>query len=97
MARPDDGRVRIVLTDEGPGFPPDHIGKVFDKFFHLDPTGRRDGAGLGLTICRGFVAAMEGEIVAENRIDRPGAAIRISFPIADMTPAPPSALVGTAT
>ncbi len=97
VARQEDGRIVIVLNDEGPGFPPDHIDRVFDKFFHLDPAGRRDGAGLGLTICRGFVAAMEGDIAAENRIDRAGAAIRISFPIHGATPPLPNALVGAAT
>jgi K+-sensing histidine kinase KdpD len=59
---------------------------VFDKFFHLDVAGRRDGAGLGLTICRGFVTAMGGEITVGNRTDRPGAVIRIGFPVPDAAP-----------
>ncbi len=85
-ARQEGRLVWLTITDEGPGFPPDHIREVFDKFFHVDVAGRRDGAGLGLTICRGFVAAMGGDITAQNRTDRPGAMIRISFPIPNEAP-----------
>jgi two-component system sensor histidine kinase KdpD len=81
MAWQGHQQVHIVFTDEGPGFPPDRIDRVFDKFFHVDAAGCRKGAGLGLTICRGFVTAMDGHIAAENRTDRSGAVVRISFPI----------------
>jgi two-component system sensor histidine kinase KdpD len=84
-AQRHDGRVVLTLCDEGPGFRPEHIASVFDKFFHADAGGRRKGAGLGLTICRGFVAAMGGTIAAANRTDRSGAAIRITFPISGQT------------
>jgi two-component system sensor histidine kinase KdpD len=84
-ARRHDGRVVLTLCDEGPGFRPEHIASVFDKFFHADAGGRRKGAGLGLTICRGFVAAMDGTIAAANRPDRSGAAIRIAFPVPGAT------------
>jgi two-component system sensor histidine kinase KdpD len=80
-ARRHDDHVVLTLCDEGPGFRPEHIASVFEKFFHADAGGRRKGAGLGLTICRGFVAAMDGTIAAANRTDRSGAAFTISLPI----------------
>jgi two-component system sensor histidine kinase KdpD len=84
----DDMWAHLLLTDEGPGFPPDHIDDVFDKFFHLDTASSRKGAGLGLTICRGFVAAMDGHITAENLARQGGGAIRIRFPIPVNVPSP---------
>jgi two-component system sensor histidine kinase KdpD len=73
--------VQIQLADEGPGFPPEHLDRIFDKFFRASRTRRRKGAGLGLAICRGFVEAMQGEITARNRSDRSGAVVEIRFPI----------------
>lgn len=82
----DDEAVRVCVADEGPGIPEGDLQKIFDKF-HRAPKGDqiRAGTGLGLAISRGFVEAMGGRIVAENRADRTGAAFTISMPI------PPSA------
>lgn len=51
----------LEVSDNGPGFPPDEVDKVFDQFYRLksSPSG---GTGLGLSIVRGFVKAMNGEI-----------------------------------
>ncbi len=58
----DEGRsVRFSVTDRGPGVPPAERERVFDKFYRL-PGEPREGAGLGLAICREIVRAHEGEI-----------------------------------
>lgn len=58
----EDGRtVRFSVTDHGPGVPPTEREKVFDKFYRL-PGEPREGAGLGLAICREIVRAHDGEI-----------------------------------
>jgi two-component system sensor histidine kinase KdpD len=51
----------LEVSDNGPGFPPDEVDKVFEQFYRLksSPSG---GTGLGLSIVRGFVKAMNGEI-----------------------------------
>lgn len=60
-------RDRLVLTlaDNGSGFPPAEIDRVFDKFYRLkgSPTG---GTGLGLSIVKGFVEAHHGTVRLEN-------------------------------
>jgi two-component system sensor histidine kinase KdpD len=73
--------VELVVSDNGPGLPPDDLGQLFDKFYrgHKDDR-HRAGTGLGLTICRGFVEALGGTIRAENRLDGPGAVFAVSFP-----------------
>jgi two-component system sensor histidine kinase KdpD len=63
--------------------------RVFDKFFRVHGTDRqRAGTGLGLAVCRGFVEAMGGTIVAANRLDRSGAVFTVTLPVA--APQPPS-------
>jgi two-component system sensor histidine kinase KdpD len=81
-ARREKELVTIEIMDEGSGIPEDALERIFDKFFRVKAADRqRAGTGLGLAICRGFVEAMGGNIVAENRTDRSGAAFRIAFPL----------------
>ncbi|MBI5858383.1 MAG: DUF4118 domain-containing protein [Sphingobacteriales bacterium] len=55
----------LVIEDRGPGFPPEEIGKVFDKFYRLQNS-RTGGTGLGLSIVKGFVEAHNGTVTLEN-------------------------------
>lgn len=61
---PHDGRVRFRVQDEGLGIPPAEQGRIFEKFFRLDPNLTRGvgGTGLGLYICRELVNRMHGRI-----------------------------------
>jgi two-component system sensor histidine kinase KdpD len=45
----------------------------------------RAGTGLGLAISRGFVEALQGQITAANRTDRPGAIFAIRMPVPPAT------------
>jgi two-component system sensor histidine kinase KdpD len=55
----------ITVEDNGPGFPEDEIGKVFEKFYRLKNS-RTGGTGLGLSIVRGFVEAQGGTVSLHN-------------------------------
>jgi two-component system sensor histidine kinase KdpD len=80
-ARRADGRVEIVVRDEGPGIAPAALGRLFDKFYRADDGDRRRaGTGLGLAIAKGFVEIQDGTIAARNRGDRSGAEFVISYP-----------------
>jgi two-component system sensor histidine kinase KdpD len=75
--------VKLQVIDEGPGIPADALERIFDKFFRVHGTDRqRAGTGLGLAVCRGFVEAMGGTIVAANRLDRTGAVFTVTLPVA---------------
>ena len=77
----DAGTVRFTVMDEGPGIPEDDLERIFDRFFRARVADhRRAGVGLGLSICKGFIEAMGGSIVASNRTDRSGAAFTVSLP-----------------
>jgi K+-sensing histidine kinase KdpD len=74
--------VALKVLDEGEGIPAADLERVFEKFYRVrGGDRRRAGSGLGLTICRGFVAAMGGTIHAANRRDRRGAVFTIEFPV----------------
>jgi two-component system sensor histidine kinase KdpD len=78
----DADYIKLSVTDEGPGIPPDDLERVFDSFYRVRKGDHvRAGTGLGLAICRGFVEAMGGAIKASNRHDRSGAIFTIRMPV----------------
>jgi two-component system sensor histidine kinase KdpD len=72
--------VTLEVRDEGPGLAPGEAECVFDKFYRGRDGDRQGGTGLGLAVCRGFIEAMGGTILAHNREDRPGSVFRVAFP-----------------
>jgi len=88
----DRANVVIAIDDEGPGIPKAHIERIFEKLRRLEEPSDRargdpvKGAGLGLSIAKGFVEAMGGRIAAVSPIHADpirggyGARILISLP-----------------
>lgn len=63
----DTEDLEIEIMDTGKGFPEETITHVFDKFYRL-PNTKTSGVGLGLSIVKGYVEALNGTIDLENRI-----------------------------
>jgi two-component system sensor histidine kinase ChvG len=65
--------VRVSVSDEGPGIPPDSLASIFERFYTERPGAESFGShsGLGLSISRQIVEAHGGRIWAEN-LHRPG-------------------------
>ncbi len=75
--------VRLEVTDNGPGVEPGDVERIFEKFYQGGPRRlENSGAGLGLSIARGLLEAMQGAITAENRADAPGLRVAMSLPAA---------------
>ncbi|MBI2221200.1 MAG: PAS domain-containing protein [Acidobacteria bacterium] len=61
-------RLRIVVSDTGPGIPPDKVPRLFVPFDRLGAEqSQTEGTGLGLTVARELARAMSGEIGLETR------------------------------
>ena len=80
-----DQSVTVEVADHGPGLPKGHEARVFEKFYRAASDGRQ-GAGLGLAICRGVVAAHGGRIWAHN-LPEGGVAFLFTLPLTDTPPA----------
>ncbi len=76
------GMAGFDVEDDGPGIPDEVRSRVFDEFV----SGRSDGLGLGLAICREVVQDSGGSIEAEPRVPN-GTRIRVRLPT---TPPKPS-------
>jgi signal transduction histidine kinase len=83
VAVSQNGGASVVVSDEGPGFSEEFVGRAFDSFSRPDADRNRatDGSGLGLAIAKGFVTALNGEIWVE-----PGPGGRVEFTL-PLTPA----------
>lgn len=72
------GRYLVLsVSDQGPGVPADHLGRVFDPFFTTKGKGRC--TGLGLSVAQGIVLRHHGGIGVNNRPEG-GASFHIYLP-----------------
>jgi two-component system, LuxR family, sensor kinase FixL len=74
----DDSFVEVVISDSGPGLPPEILDRLFQPFVTTKP----NGTGIGLSISRSIIEAHGGRLSA---VDSPagGAAFRFTLPIAE--------------
>ena len=77
-ATPDGGK--LVVADDGPGFPPELLPVVFERFSRADGARRRGGTGLGLAIVTSLVTTLGGQVRASNGPPLGGARIDVTFP-----------------
>ena len=77
----NDGTIRIVVEDSGPGIRPESLEKIFERFHTDRPDAFGQNSGLGLSISRQIVEAHHGRIWAENRSEG-GARFTVELPAA---------------
>ncbi len=77
-SRVNDSYIKVSISDNGPGIPPEIKAKLFDPFFTTKPVGK--GTGLGLSICYKIVEKHHGKIEIFSEIGR-GTEFVISLPI----------------
>jgi len=83
------GGVRLGVEDSGPGIPPEHLPRIFDRFYKVDVsragTALPSGSGLGLSIVQAIVKRHGGTIEAVNVPDG-GARFEMVLPDEDLSP-----------
>ena len=62
-------RAILEVTDDGPGIAPQHLERIFDRFYRAEGT-QASGSGLGLAIARELAARMGGTVSVETRPGR---------------------------
>ncbi len=76
-ATAESNRLRLRVTDTGPGIAPDDLPRIFDRFYKAPDS---PGSGLGLAIARALVTAHDGEIRAESTLGQ-GTTITVMLPL----------------
>jgi heavy metal sensor kinase len=81
-----EGKVRLDIVDSGPGIPPEHADKIFDRFYRVDESRSREGggAGLGLAIAQWAVRLHGGDIYLRSRQGQ-GSMFQICLPGSSFT------------
>jgi two-component system OmpR family sensor kinase len=82
-----DGRAVLEVADEGPGMTAEQAGRIFDRFYRIDPSRQHsDGAtaGLGLSIARSLARAHGGDVELETALGE-GACFRLTLPATEAT------------
>jgi two-component system phosphate regulon sensor histidine kinase PhoR len=72
--------VVLRASDDGPGVPPAHLSRLFERFYRVDPARSLPGSGLGLAIVKHIVTAAGGSIAAAAAREG-GLEIRCAFPL----------------
>jgi two-component system, sensor histidine kinase PhcS len=70
----EGARLRVSVTDNGPGIAPQHLARLFEPFFTTNGVGQ--GLGLGLSICYSVVQRHGGQLSADSV---PGVCTRFTF------------------
>jgi signal transduction histidine kinase len=66
---PRDGRVLLSVSDEGDGFPPEFVGKAFDRFTRAESSRSTRGTGLGLSLVQAVAEAHGGTAtITDSRV-----------------------------
>ena len=76
LRKDSDGRIRVEVSDTGPGIGRDEISRIFDPYF----TTKSSGTGLGLAVVHKVVKAHGGELQVES-VPGKGTAVSILLPV----------------
>ncbi len=64
-----DDKISVKITNSGSEIPPEHIGKIFGKFYQADESHSGEGNGVGLAVVKRIIELHKGEISVESQND----------------------------
>ena len=73
-------RFEVAVSDNGCGIAPQHLPRVFDRFYRAESSRSSDGAGLGLALVKSIVDLHGGSATIESEIGR-GTTVKLTFPL----------------
>jgi len=71
---------KIIISDNGIGFSPEHAENIFNTFTRLNSKDKFEGTGLGLALCKKIVERHRGHIAAKGEKDK-GATFTVLLPL----------------
>ncbi|MBI3856756.1 MAG: response regulator [Planctomycetes bacterium] len=91
-ARRELGRIRVAVTDHGPGIPPEFRSRIFQKFSQADSSDRRakGGTGLGLSISKAIAEKHSGSLSFVSEVGK-GTTFVMDLPETGAPPPAPAA------
>jgi two-component system heavy metal sensor histidine kinase CusS len=75
----NNGQSEISVSDNGCGIAQEHLSRVFDRFYRVDPSRSSAGAGLGLSLVKSITELHGGSATLESELDR-GTTVTLTFP-----------------
>ena len=81
VSKSENGKLSLIVLDEGVGFSEKDTNKIFNRFYSNRPEKFGEHSGLGLNIVKNLVELHNGEINATNNKNK-GARVQIIFPAA---------------
>ncbi len=67
-SRRDGAAILVVVRDSGIGIAPEHLERIFDRFWRADPVRSPGGSGLGLAIARALARRHGGDVTVTSRL-----------------------------
>jgi two-component system heavy metal sensor histidine kinase CusS len=74
-----DADFEVAVSDNGSGISPEHLPRVFDRFYRADSSRGSDGAGLGLALVKSIVDLHGGSVGIQSEAGR-GTTVTLRFP-----------------
>jgi two-component system heavy metal sensor histidine kinase CusS len=76
-----DADFEVAVSDNGCGIAPEHLPRVFDRFYRAESSRGSDGAGLGLALVKSIVDLHGGSATIQSQVGQ-GTTVKLIFPLA---------------
>ena len=76
-----EGMAYLQVKDDGIGIAPEHLPKIWDRFYQADPSRSSDSSGLGLSMVKWIVEAHGGQVEVSSVVGK-GTTFTVKLPLA---------------